>query len=546
MSTIATLPISFYNPYDNNGKVKSLKNAFDEKIELMKRFCPTNSLFIIDNMYQNEKSFHELIYADDSGYAFESFLSLPGKKLITSRYEIVDYPYMAVEELPNNTLLDLMDKYYPYKSNENRNIRTKLISTVHGHTLTVELLARTMNALRGIKTPEEILEILCQDISASETLPKVTFNINTKKESVFRHLCKLFSISGLPESELILLTQANMVGDSGLASSVFFKCCHMGNASIEYFNNLIEKGWINYDFNSECFSIHPLVQSVLDKEIQNRDYLKTEFLNKLLYISDSNLNESLQIAEIIQKAFKSGISLDMNAALFLLNTSERLSKTYFLPTTEDHYSYVNEISCVRKCMSIGSIAFAIIYQLPHLAKSEIANFHKLEKEWMDGSSDLINVINDSYYSNMTFENEKEKLKKLEMKLEQLEKENLVLEIRVEQRKEQLSILNEQLHQLKNEEKNINLKTLDKISTVFSFLNHPYFEKCFRYLFEKYNLTEELDLSYMYHYATQGIKAGIPQAYLLLSLCYQWGIGTNRSLEQAQKYKELYLEMKNTL
>lgn len=542
-STITSLAISGFDPYDKDGKAKDSTTAFGEKIELMKRYCSSNSLFIIDNVYENNKTLDDIIYGEDSYYAFEKILSLPGKLLLTTRYEVIDFPNKEVGSLPTNDLLEIMDSFYKYTTEESPDLRIDLINIVHHHTLTVELLARTLKALRGTKTPEEVLMILSENISAGDSLPKIHSDNNNKKESIFKHLCNLFSISGLSELELILLSQASMIGDSGLMSSIFFECCYNQNNSIDDCNNLIEKGWINYDIQTESFSMHPLIQSVLNREIQDKNELKIEFLDKLLNLKTADFKGSLQIAEIILKAFQNGFPFNMDAVDLLFETSNRLTD-YIITPSKNHFVFDEEIYYIQKCIQIDSISFDILQQIVNSHNYSTSQIESRKLQLMKSYEDWLNTTDELYTSDKELRNTVNDLSISKVKLERLENNISKMEEKISIRKEVIGVTQRDTANIEKQIRKLDLDVFKKIEACFSSLNHPYFDECLKLLEENWKEADELDLTIMFKYANSGVKNDILQSYLLLSLCYRWGAGVTKNLQLADEYQKIYLDKKS--
>jgi len=446
--TINNITISEYDVLDEDRKVKTAEVIFREKLLLISSQCDENTIIILDNVYNSEKTFEELIVEDDED-AFECFLRLPAKKIISTRYCIEEYPKMIVKSLKTDELLKIMDTYYPYNAEATRNIRLKIIEKLFYHTLTVELAARTLKALRGTKTPEELLEELKNNSSEEDKLPNVYTSYDCQSKPIYNHLYQLFRVSGLTQKEQILLMQLSMISDRGIYSKLFMNCCYEGKESINVTNELIDKGWVQCDDNTHTLYVHPLIRLVVNRKYKNNVYMKTEFLLKLVKSDGLEFEEISQVYGIIGEAYKNQFAIPFEASLFLLEAVLRVMKEkndYLetIPEINEHY---------QKCINMNDLAFMIAEDSGIVEKNKIA---LLKKESIEMYQDLCERSIKDLNTKIEVEKKRKEYERVKEEGERLEKE---------------------YEESKKKTKQVCDEVVKVISNLFRKYNIPYLDEC---------------------------------------------------------------------
>lgn len=214
--------------------------------------CAGDDLLILDNADTEEGSFEQLR---------RELSVLPMRILITTRCDAVGA--IDVDSLHREELHRIFRLYADGISEADMDA---LIDAVDAHTLTVDLMARSMRPGRRAATPEKMLNALNKRDLTSESFMKVATNYpgGLKQARINEHLKTVFKVAELSEAEQELLRYGTLLPDGGMDDELFIM--PLEEAAQDVLDDLIHKGWL--DWKDNLISIHPVIRMVCRKELR--------------------------------------------------------------------------------------------------------------------------------------------------------------------------------------------------------------------------------------------------------------------------------------
>lgn len=271
-----SLPICNFTPYPE----EKPDDYCARKLRKLNKLCDERTLIIIDNLDRS----------DDPD--LKKLLDLNCKLLITTRVDFSKYgcgQQMQLDVLRNaEDIYSIFTRYYDGKlTKEERPIVDEIIDLVAGHTLTVELIAKQIDAEWA--TPAEILEKLknagVHAIGDSDVDSDKDGVFSSK--STFAHIQALFDLSVFDhadkESELYVLNNLCLFPYTGIDQKLFAEWIELGkHGGKNVVNNLVKSGWIRR--NEKNISLHPVVAEVIMDVSFNTTVVYTLFNSIKCYI----------------------------------------------------------------------------------------------------------------------------------------------------------------------------------------------------------------------------------------------------------------------
>ncbi len=282
-ATIAAIPFFHYDQTDPlTGKFKPQEVLYREKLDLLHAYGE-ELLLLIDNWYDEEKSYFELRADKDF-----SVVSRLGHVIFTTRYgEEEEGRWCHIGELPEEELYELMCRFYQPESENDARCLRELIQLVEGHTYTVDLLARSLAATGNTYTPEELLGAMSKANSLDiRQLPRIGTGKDrnvpkedaAKQQRLLRHLCSLWNITALNDSQKQVMACACLIPSSGMDLRLFRES--FSEEGQDALDSLLERGWILCDGKPKSLRLHMTVKQVCRQmlsfgEEQYRDFLES-------------------------------------------------------------------------------------------------------------------------------------------------------------------------------------------------------------------------------------------------------------------------------
>ena len=246
-----------------------MEKEYREKLEILRREY-AGTLLIIDNFDCPGKSM-EMLKAERS---YQDVAALDAHLVFTTRYPAD--PAWEIRPLPEDRLLELMRKSCADHEDEQL---LELIRAVGGHTLMVDLMAKTLEESWQTVTPEQILDTLKNAKLNQEDFPEVTTDKDGTyaQAQIYKHLQALFNLSGLNDRARQVLGLATLIADEGLDDALFLGSLPADEK--KELQNLCKRGWLRRE--DHVITIHPAVLQVCLGELTPAEEDVRAFLDEL-------------------------------------------------------------------------------------------------------------------------------------------------------------------------------------------------------------------------------------------------------------------------
>ena len=255
---------------------------------LLERSAPED-LLIIDNADSDTGALADLM--KEPGYRL--LQSLPLRLLVTTRS---DYPRaIPVRAMADEPLFKIFRNHdAPLSEPEMR----ELIRAVNGHTLTVDLIARTLADNWVPVSPPEMLSAISDATLHAEDFPEVGTDYNGDLEQlhIYQRLRGVFQVAKIPPTEQQLLRLATLLPDAGMEVRLFRKA--LSAELLRVFPGLGRRGWLSADH--QMLTIHPVVRLVCRTELSPTDEDCGEFLDKLWAQYDQTQYQSARYTQMAE------------------------------------------------------------------------------------------------------------------------------------------------------------------------------------------------------------------------------------------------------
>lgn len=223
------------------------------------RGCGAGDLLIVDN-------------ADEGSITSLSreLSKLPMKALVTSRKDVAGA--VKVESLPNGALYAVFEQN---GVNIPRAEMDKLIDAVNAHTLTVDVMARTMGRGRRTATAAKLLAALKErDLSRGFTKVEIAYAGSPEQARINEHLKAVFRVAELEEESQVLLRCATLLPEGGMDDGLFLS--PFIEEAGDWLDDLIEGGWLY--MKDRLLRIHPVIRIVCIEVLEPTEEKCSRFL----------------------------------------------------------------------------------------------------------------------------------------------------------------------------------------------------------------------------------------------------------------------------
>ena len=306
--TILRMPLSgfIYEPESGMSPEEQRKAEYKKRIRILTDQY-AGALLVIDNFDWPGKTLDDL----RSEQSYQEITSIGLNLLFTTRNEVPGTP--EVKELSRVDLLKLMRRWCTDLRITDQQL-LDLIEAVDGHTLTVDIIAKTLEESWGDVTPEMILETLRSNRLAQADYPEVTHQTlakgqdserfhhrDPKTAQIYGHLKTLFDLTGMSRADETVLCCATLLPDGGMDAQLF-RCCLEGDEK-KALQKLVKRGWLRRT-EKNMLTIHPMILEVVGCELKPTASICSLFLIRLKNYMDSHNTEdslTIQIAECFIK-----------------------------------------------------------------------------------------------------------------------------------------------------------------------------------------------------------------------------------------------------
>lgn len=258
------------------------------------RLCEKKDILIIDNVDREGSTFAKLT----NEVAYQELRDLPMHLVITTRFEVPRS--IKIDSLDNPELYQIFHKHGVELTKQEMD---DLINAVGGHTLTVDLMARTLSGGWKPVASQDLLDALRNKTLPDEVYEEIgtDYNRSHEERQIYDHLSIVFNVAGVPENARGVLRCATLLPQNGMSSELF------GNALPREFqgtiNTLYRHGWLG--LKEKKITIHPVIRLVCREELCPNDESCKPFLDALWDQYNNNeydTSKFFQLAELYSNA----------------------------------------------------------------------------------------------------------------------------------------------------------------------------------------------------------------------------------------------------
>ena len=229
-----------------------------------------NDLLIIDNADSDTGSLADL--QKDAGY--NALMRLPLKILLTTRSETPRA--VKIKAMGEEPLFEIFENH---GADVDNNEKRSLIEAVKGHTLTIDLIARTLADNWVPVSTKDMLDAIANSTLSVEDFPEVGADYNQDPEQmhIYQRLRIVFQVAKIPDVEKSILRCATLLPESGLDVRYFRTA--LTDEMRKAFPTLGKRGWLTVE--NGLLTIHPVIRLVCRTELEPTDENCGDFLDAI-------------------------------------------------------------------------------------------------------------------------------------------------------------------------------------------------------------------------------------------------------------------------
>lgn len=240
---------------------------YSRKLDAFRALASEKTLLMIDN------------YDTDDDEYFPALTASPCRFLVTTRNEHPAYRSLRVEALDHSEeLRRLFLSHYGRRIKDSDTVVIdEILKTVHGHTITVELIAKQMKA--SFLTPPQMLELLSANGLNLGLKEKVRRAESHEMHNAFDDICMLFSFSEISSEQAQIFRCMTLMPVSGISPEHMRALMEL--ADFDAVNELIGKSWLHYDESADKIQLHPVICDVVKAKLQPDQSNCLPYIHKL-------------------------------------------------------------------------------------------------------------------------------------------------------------------------------------------------------------------------------------------------------------------------
>lgn len=249
-----------------------------------------NDLLIVDNVDDDTKKYWNSVVHEETMQGqtdvFTRLCQLNCKVLFVTRLDVSDVTGIVPFEVDRLELKPLRailrenskdaDGHSDAQKRSDEEL-DRLIALVDRHTMTVDMIARTMR--ESELTVPEIYEELSRKDYDSDAFVEISGQKDTdySESKIEGHLLRLFRLANFHEREQNMLRYAQLIGEnSGMYKTLFLSCCPHetkgeNTQNLSALNHLLRLGYVQQkkeeDSEKIILNLHTLVRVVVKKEL---------------------------------------------------------------------------------------------------------------------------------------------------------------------------------------------------------------------------------------------------------------------------------------
>lgn len=265
--------------------------------------------------------------------------------LLTTRIAQFEYAETyAVNQLPEDQLLQLFEDYYRGLNDSEKSLFYQIREAVGGNTLVLELLAKSLKVQNHLREHYSLAKLLTDlqskgllQLSHSQTVRTDYQSLGTMRhETPQAIISAMYDLSGLSEGEIALLSVFAVLPAEKIDFSTLETLLQKTPKLEEYLLSLSQQGWIEFNEVSKTFKCSPVIQEVVKQKNPNLKqdcYALVKILSdKLDFEGDHHIGGSYDDGLIFASCAKKVLSLfpienGVNLDLTVLN--DRAAHFYF-------------------------------------------------------------------------------------------------------------------------------------------------------------------------------------------------------------------------
>ena len=241
-------------------KQESFADFYKRKLASLKKNAGKDDLIILDNFDKKKKD-----HAIEEDEHLNDLFNCGCKLLVTTRedfWEEYSYSQIDIGPLENNLeckALFRKNNSKEYLENEWETIG-ELFNLFENHTMVIALFAKYLSHTEQM--PSEFLrQIRQKEGMASAVNPPVRHNKNDrlKERQIYIHLEMLFDLSDFTELEAEIMRSLSSLGAIRIKRSIFVQYFKSYSGIEKDLDNLVERGWIEYDEKTDKISLHQII-----------------------------------------------------------------------------------------------------------------------------------------------------------------------------------------------------------------------------------------------------------------------------------------------
>ena len=267
--TLANMAVGI-QPALSDAELRQPEDALCAMVQELLSKAGKDDLLIIDNADSDTGSLADL--QKDAGY--KALMHLPLKILLTTRTETPRA--VKIKAMGEEPLFEIFENH---GADVDNNEKRSLIEAVKGHTLTIDLIARTLADNWVPVTTEEMLKAIENSTLSEEDFPEVGADYNQDPEQmhIYQRLRSVFQVAKIPDVEKSILRCATLLPETGLDVRYFRTA--LTEEMRKAFPSLGKRGWLTAE--NGLLTIHPVIRLVCRTELEPTDENCGDFLDAL-------------------------------------------------------------------------------------------------------------------------------------------------------------------------------------------------------------------------------------------------------------------------
>lgn len=308
------------------------EEEFNQRLDILREYYQ-GATIIIDNFDDSDMTFVEMRNQPD----YKKLIRLKNKFLFTTRF-VAGESSIHVTEMDIKDLLKLVKQNYSHFEDEEQSIfqsegsgegkydeiLKELIMRVDKHTLTVDLIGKTLYESFGRLTPEKLLAAFNEKSMDDLRLPLIEARHNSndsdyelKEYRIYGHLQRLFNVAEFDDIHKNVMRHAVLIPIEGMSVGMFRRCHTVEEQSVIE-AKIFHRSWLRLDRTHTIISVHPVIREVCRRELKPDD----ENCKQFLY----SLRNCVNLGKDNQKLIRPVADIMGNAAEILPDTSAEWSR----------------------------------------------------------------------------------------------------------------------------------------------------------------------------------------------------------------------------